>query len=141
MLSKVSLRLKLSDFIDTDIEEEVINKINQTNYDLNIVILLYLWYEEGEVDSVTLKKFLMRWENVLQFKTVIKQGSKMRPNEFVFWDIKPENTEVNKWSRFTCSYYDKENILKGLDKFYEYTKFIATETKPVKKQKRNDYED
>ena len=40
MLSKVSLRLKLSDFIDTDIEEEVINKINQTNYDLNIVILL-----------------------------------------------------------------------------------------------------
>ena len=141
MLSKVSLRLKLSDFIDTDIEEEVINKINQTNYDLNIVILLYLWYEEGEVDSETLKKYLMRWENVLQFKTVIKQGSKMRPNEFVFWDIKPENTEVNKWSRFTCSYYDKKNILKGLDKFYEYTKFIATETKPVKKQKRNDYED
>ena len=141
MLSKVSLRLKLSDFIDTDIEEEVINKINQTNYDLNIVILLYLWYDEGEIDSKTLKKFLMRWENVLQFKTVIKQGSKMRPNEFVFWDIKPENTEVNKWSRFTCSYYDKKNILKGLDKFYEYTKFIATETKPVKKQKSNDYED
>ena len=141
MLSKVSLRLKLSDFIDTDIEEEVINKINQTNYDLNIVILLYLWYDEGEIDSKTLKKFLMRWENVLQFKTVIKQGSKMRPNEFVFWDIQPENTEVNKWSRFTCSYYDKKNILKGLDKFYEYTKFIATETKPVKKQKRNDYED
>ena len=141
MLSKVSLRLKLSDFIDTDIEEEVINKINQTNYDLNIVILLYLWYDEGEIDSKTLKKFLMRWENVLQFKTVIKQGSKMRPNEFVFWDIKPESTELNKWSRFTCSYYDKKNMLKGLDKFYEYTKFIATETKPVKKQKRNDYED
>ena len=141
MLSKVSLRLKLSDFIDTDIEEEVINKIIQTNYDLNIVILLYLWYDEGEIDSKTLKKFLMRWENVLQFKTVIKQGSKMRPNEFVFWDIKPESTELNKWSRFTCSYYDKKNILKGLDKFYEYTKFIATETKPVKKQKRNDYED
>ena len=141
MLSKVSLRLKLSDFIDTDIEEEVISKINKTNYDLNIVILLYLWYDEGEIDSKTLKKFLMRWENVLQFKTVIKQGSKMRPNEFVFWDIKPESTELNKWSRFTCSYYDKKNILKGLDKFYEYTKFIATETKPVKKQKRNDYED
>ena len=141
MLSKVSLRLKLSDFFDTDIEEEFINKINQTNYDLNIVILLYLWYDEGEIDSKTLKKFLMRWENVLQFKTVIKQGSKMRPNEFVFWDIKPESTELNKWSRFTCSYYDKKNILKGLDKFYEYTKFIATETKPVKKQKRNDYED
>ena len=112
MLSKVSLRLKLSDFIDTDIEEEVINKINQTNYDLNIVILLYLWYDEGEIDSKTLKKFLMRWENVLQFKTVIKQGSKMRPNEFVFWDIKPESTELNKWSRFTCSYYDKKKYIK-----------------------------
>ena len=42
--------------VDTDIEEEVINKINQTNYDLNIVILLYLWYDEGEIDSKTLKK-------------------------------------------------------------------------------------
>jgi|TARA_Y100000593_G_C4198128_1_gene280423 hypothetical protein len=141
MLSKCSLRLKLSDFINSDIEEEVISKINKTNYDLNIVILLYLWYDEGEIDSKTLKDFLMRWENVLQFKTVIKQSSKMKPNEFIFWDIKPENVESNDWSRFTCSYYDKKNILKGLDKFYEYTKFITTETKPVKKQKRNDYED
>jgi hypothetical protein len=141
MLSKCSLRLKLSDFINSDIEEEVISKINKTNYDLNIVILLYLWYDEGEIDSQTLKDFLMRWENVLQFKTVIKQSSKMKPNEFIFWDIKPENVESNDWSRFTCSYYDKKNILKGLDKFYEYTKFITTETKPVKKQKRNDYED
>ena len=42
MLSKCSLRLKLSDFINSDIEEEVISKINKINYDLNIVILLYL---------------------------------------------------------------------------------------------------
>ena len=33
MLSKVSLRLKLSDFINTDIEQEVMNKIRSLSSD------------------------------------------------------------------------------------------------------------
>ena len=31
MLSKISLRLKLSDFINADIEQEVMNKINDAH--------------------------------------------------------------------------------------------------------------
>ena len=38
MLSKVSLRLKLSDFINTDIEQEVIKKINKSSLKLDQLI-------------------------------------------------------------------------------------------------------
>ena len=44
MLSKVSLRLKLSDFINTDIEEKVMNKVNHAHNEFNITVLLYLWF-------------------------------------------------------------------------------------------------
>ena len=43
MMPKVSLRLKLSDFINTDIEQEVMNKINDAHTKLSITVLLYLW--------------------------------------------------------------------------------------------------
>ena len=70
MLSKVSLRLKLTDFINSDIEEEVMNKVNHAHTDLSVTVLLYLWFEEGEVSNKDLKDFLMRWEDKLTFKTI-----------------------------------------------------------------------
>ena len=57
MISKVSLRLKLSDFINTDIEQNVMTIINEAHKELKVVVLLYLWYEEGEIKSVDLKDF------------------------------------------------------------------------------------
>ena len=140
MLSKVSLRLKLSDFINTDIEEKVMNIINHAHNELSVVVLLYLWFEEGEIVSKDLKKFLIKWEDKLSFKTIVKQSYNIRPNEFIFWDIIPADAPSNKWCRFTYNYVNEENIVEGLKKFYEYTKFITTDI-PVKRQKRNDYED
>ena len=55
MTSKISLRLKLSDFINTEIESEIMEKIDKTHNDLNIAVLLYLWFEDGEIDTVDLK--------------------------------------------------------------------------------------
>ena len=55
MLSKISLRLKLSDFINTDMEEAVMNKVNGIHSELSVTVLLYLWFEEDEIDSKELK--------------------------------------------------------------------------------------
>ena len=89
MLSKVSLRLKLSDFINTDIEEKVMNRINEAHNELHTSVLLYLWFEEDDIRSTDLKKFLMRWEEKLSFKTIVKQSYKLKVNEYVF-DIQKE---------------------------------------------------
>ena len=141
MLSKVSLRLKLSDFINTNIEENVMNRINQIHSELHVIVSLYLWFEEDEITRKDLKDFLMRWEDKLTFKTVVKQGHKLRPNDYIFFDIIPINVSDSDISkRFTYKYKDVNMILNGLKEFYNVTKFTTSE-KPIKRQKRNDYED
>ena len=47
MIPKVSLRLKLSDFINSDIEEQVMEKINTVHNKLHTTVLLYLWFAIG----------------------------------------------------------------------------------------------
>ena len=140
MTSKISLRLKLTDFINTEIESEIMEKIDKTHNDLNIAVLLYLWFEDGEIDTVDLKKFLMRWEKNLSFKTVIKQDSIMKSDEFIWFDVVPTGLPHTSNKRFEFTYTNNKNIITGLQHFYDISKFTTSE-KPIKKQKRNDYED
>ena len=140
MLSKVSLRLKLTDFINSDIEEKVMNKINDAHTEFRITVLLYLWFEEGELSNKDLKDFLMRWEDKLTFKTVVKQGHKLMLNDYIFFDIIPVGTPDNISKRFSYNYINTDKILDGLQEFYNVVKF-TTSDKPTKRQKRNDYED
>ena len=139
MMPKVSLRLKLSDFINTDIEQEVIKKINNVHNELHITVLLYLWFEEDEINSKDLKEFLMKWEDTLSFKTVVKSGHDISFSEFIWFDIVPANIPTSSRNRFRYQYVSYNKILDGLQEFYNVTKF-TTSDKPAKKQKRNDYE-
>ena len=140
MSLSLSLRLKLSDFINTDIEQEIMENINSANNELGAIVSLHLWFEEDEISSKDLKEFLMKWEDKLSFKTVIKQSSNIRPNDFVWFDIIPTNEQNSSRKRFSYHYNTRNKILEGLREFYNVTKFTTSE-KPVRKQKRNDYED
>jgi len=140
MLSKVSLRLKLSDFINTDIEEKVMNIVNHAHTELSVTVLLYLWFEKDEVSNKDLKDFLMRWEDKLTFKTVVKQGHQLQFNDYIFFDIIPVGISENISKRFSYNYINTDKILDGLQEFYNVVKFTTSE-KPAKRQKRNDYED
>ena len=139
MLSKISLRVKLSDFINTDIEQEVIKKINNVHNELHITVLLYLWFEEDEINSKDLKEFLMKWEDTLSFKTVVKSGHDISFSEFIWFDIVPVNIPTSSRNRFRYQYVSYNKILDGLQEFYNVAKF-TTSDKPEKRQKRNDYE-
>ncbi len=126
--------------MNTDIEQEVMNKINDAHIELSVTVLLYLWFEEGELSNKDLKDFLMRWEDKLTFKTVVKQGHQLMLNDYIFFDIIPVGTPDNISKRFSYSYINTDKILNGLQEFYNVVKF-TTSDKPTKRQKRNDYED
>ena len=138
MQRTMRVRIKLSDFIDTEYEDDVMNSISKVNSDLQSLILLHLWYKEG--DDIKLKDFLMRWEDKLHFKTIVKEGTNVTSDEFIFFDILPIEEKHEVWSRFTYQYGDKANIVNGLKELYDCVKFITSD-KPNKRQKRNDYED
>tara|TARA_R110002074_G_scaffold245686_2_gene417630 strand:- start:97 stop:444 length:348 start_codon:yes stop_codon:yes gene_type:complete len=112
--------------------------INTIHTDLSALILLHLWYKDG--DDIKLKDFLMKWEDKLHFKTVVKEGPHVTSDEFIFFDILPSEEKQSEWSRFTFQYQYKKNIVKGLKELYDCLKFVTSD-KPTKRQKRNDYED
>lgn len=138
MQRTMRVRIKLSDFIDTEYEDDVMNSISKVHSDLQSLILLHLWYKEG--DDIKLKDFLMRWEDKLHFKTIVKEGTNVTSDEFIFFDILPIEEKQEVWSRFTYQYKNKKSIVNGLKELYDCVKFITSD-KPTKRQKRNDYED
>ena len=136
---KVNVRMNLFHFLDKPYEKDVIDKLSVISAD-SIVFYLRLWYKDGTISTKDLKKFLLEYESSLHFKTIIRVGDDLKPNDFVWFDIIDENN-ANKTNRvrFQYIYYNEESILKGLDEFHKCAKFCTSE-KPPKRQKRNDYE-
>ena len=69
-MNVVRPRLRLTDFIDTIIEDWVIDKINEI-YKIN-QFKLHLWYDEDDLTSTQLKNFIENHEKKLHFRTTIK---------------------------------------------------------------------
>ena len=136
---KISLRMKLSDFLNKSYEKDVMNKLFEIHND-KILFYLKLWYEDGLVATSDLKRFLMEYESKLHYKTIVTVGNKLHINDFVWFDIVDRNNRnQNNLVRFEYIYSKEEDILKGLDEFHQCAKF-CTSPKPPKRQKRNDYE-
>ena len=138
-MMKVNVRMNLFHFLNKPHEKDIIDKLSVISAD-SIVFYLRLWYEDGTISTKDLKEFLLKYESSLHFKTNIKVGNDLKPNEFVWFNI-VDNENVNKSNRvrFEYIYNSEKQILKGLDEFHKCAKFCTSE-KPPKRQKRNDYE-
>ena len=138
-MMKVNVRMNLFHFLNKPHEKDIIDKLSEISDD-SIVFYLRLWYEDGYISTKDLKEFLLKYESSLHFKTNIKVGNDLKPNEFVWFNI-VDNENVNKSNRvrFEYIYNSEKQILKGLDEFHKCAKFCTSE-KPQKRQKRNDYE-
>ena len=136
---KVNVRMNLFHFLNKPYEKDVIDKLSVISAD-SIVFYLRLWYKDGTVSTKDLKKFILKYESSLHFKTNIRVGNSLKPGDFVWFNI-IDNDNAGKLDRvrFEYIYYNKEQILKGLDEFHKCAKFSTSE-KPSKIQKRNDYE-
>ncbi len=142
------LRLKLSDFLGTDYETEVLDKLREiNNLDFMPPFEIYLWYDRDndKVDLSRLKDFIVDWESKGDFKsrTIIVPEFFDRPVDFIWYDIIPrEVSDSNyiQYSRFQWRYSEpKTGILDGLDEYIKTFKFTIADRLP-RKQKRNDDE-
>jgi len=156
-----SIRIKVTDFLATDYEQEVFQelmKLKQQPDISGIGFPLYFWYdrENESVDLNTLEPFIKYWKSTGEHATklIIYPELFDTQNDFIWYDIRPRNC-VEYLSKPTLSYlqyyrfayvYDnpKTGILEGLKDFYEKYSFvnnnISSDTKK-RKQKRNDDED
>ena len=142
------LRLKLSDFLGTDYETEVLDKLREiNNLDFMPPFEIYLWYDRDndKVELNRLKDFIVDWESKGDFKskTIIVPEFFDRPVDFIWYDIIPREVSDNnfiQYSRFQWRYSEpKSGILDGLDEYIKTFKFTIADRLP-RKQKRNDDE-
>ena len=142
------LRLKLSDFLGTDYETEVLDRLREiNNLDFMPPFEIYLWYDRDndKVDLNRLKDFIVDWESKGDFrsKTFIIPEFFDRPVDFIWYDIIPREVSDNnfiQYSRFQWRYSEpKTGILDGLDEYIKTFKFTIADRLP-RKQKRNDDE-
>lgn len=129
--------MNLSHFLNKPFEKDVIEKLNAVHKD-NVKFYLVLWYEDGSLKPKDLKDFMLKYESSLHFKTTMKVGDVLKPNEFIWFDLTNKYDMSGNQVRFQYTYSKEESILKGLEEFHKCAKFCTSE-KP-KKQKRNDYE-
>ena len=137
MTRVINIRLKLSDFIDTDLEKTIMDRIKKIENDLHVKIIIYFWIDDS---NVNIKSFYDRWKDSLSVKTVIKNGEDLKANEHIFFDIAPNNIKYSSNVRIQAKYDIIEQIPAILLQFYDVAKF-TTSDKNIKPQKRNDYED
>ena len=142
------LRLKLSDFLGTDYETEVLDRLREiNNLDFMPPFEIYFWYDRDndKVELNRLKDFIVDWESKGDFKskTIIVPEFFDRPVDFIWYDIIPREVSDNnfiQYSRFQWRYSEpKTGILDGLDEYIKTFKFTIADRLP-RKQKRNDDE-
>ena len=137
---KISLRMDLSSFIDTDYEKNIVDKLSEIHGD-GIKYYTTLWYRDGSLKSDAIQKFLVKYEKDLHIKTKIVVDNKLHVNDFVWFDItKLEDVNHKQQIRFQYIFNGKEQLFDGLNQFHETARFCLSD-KQIKKQKRNDYED
>ena len=143
---RMNVRLKLSDFINTEYESIIMNKLSEIHSKLNATFYLRLWFND-DIKAGELKVFLKKYEEGLEYKTIISTTDKLTPNEFVWFEIINKSCfrQAKNWSYGYC-YPDGnlEGILLGLDEFYNVASFTIKpkpqrQHQPERKQKRNDY--
>ena len=152
-MTEPSLRIKVTDFLATDFEQEVFQelmKLKQIDYLNGVSFPLYFWYDRNTemVDLKTLEPFIKYWKTSGEFNTKITIVPELidNQNQFIFFDIKPkgvkpENKDYMEHYRFAWEYENPRSIITGLQKFKETYEFVNKDElnpEPIRKQKRND---
>ena len=143
-----ALRIKLSDFLNDRLEHLVVDKIHEV-YKVH-TFKLQLWYDEGEVKPAELKSFIKKYESILHYKTTIRPNRVADHAQFTWYNIiHGDDKDLYYPCRFQYEHdigWRLSGVLKGLEQFRGSLKFVTSpkppkQEKPIRKQKRNDYED
>lgn len=136
---KISVRLKLSDFINTDLENKVMNLIIKYHNEIPVPVRLKLWHDEGDIEPIVVARFLDKWQNKLEYRTSIRSDSKQGLDDFTWFNIiSYEDYSPNYKCQFWIKYHTPYSLIDLINKFGEMALFYTQP--PQRPQKRNDNE-
>ncbi len=142
-LRKISLRMKLKDFIDKKVEDEILDGLGEITQISSGIVSLILWFDEKDKD-INLKETIESIGDAHHWKTNIVAKSKIKESDFVWFDMRSYNDEhaIPQNFRFQYKYGTSSQIVDGLKTFSDAITFFKNkppkERKIERKQKRND---
>ena len=124
---KVSLRLKIDDFIQEPLYGMVMDMLSESEPMIKVPINYVFYYEDLKTSE--LKKFIKDAEAKLKNTTFIKR-SDMTQYDHVWFDIRKKQYDLQSFYAFE---YDENNvdIVLGISQFRKAAKFVTSE-KPKK---------
>tara|TARA_R100001163_G_C5065152_1_gene202983 strand:- start:2658 stop:3050 length:393 start_codon:yes stop_codon:yes gene_type:complete len=124
---KISLRLKIDDFIQEPLYSMVMDMLSESEPMIKVPINYVFYYEDLKTSE--LKKFIKDAEAKLKNTTFIKR-SDMTQYDHVWFDIRKKQYDLQSFYAFE---YDENNvdIVLGISQFRKAAKFVTSE-KPKK---------
>ena len=124
---KISLRLKIDDFIQEPLYSMVMDMLSESEPMIKVPINYVFYYEKLKTNQ--LKKFIKDAEDKLKNTTFIKR-SDMTQYDHVWFDIRKKQYDLQSFYAFE---YDENNvdIVLGISQFRKAAKFVTSE-KPKK---------
>lgn len=125
---KISLRLKIDDFIQEPLYSMVLDMLSESEPMIKVPINYVFYYED--LKPTQLKKFIKDSEEKLKSTTYIKR-SDITQYDHVWFDIRKKGTDLQSFYAFE---YQENNvdIVLGISEFRKAAKFVTSE-KPTKK--------
>ena len=142
-LGRVNIRMKLEDFLDKEVEDDILKGLAEISIISSGVISLILWFDDKN-SKIDWKKMIDSMEDAKHYKTSIIAKSKIKQNDFVWFDMRSQSDEdsVPNNFRFIHRYSSISQIPTGLKYCADAINFFknkpAKEKKVERKQKRND---
>ena len=130
---KFSIGLKLSSFINTDIELDVMSVLYHIKDELPESVTIKLWYNEGEIKKGELKRFMKDWGDLLadygsQMFCITDTNNRSYNAWFNIFTRK-ESEDIINVGRFQYYCENGQEIWMGIFSFLNVLNFHCKETR------------
>ena len=115
---RYSVRIKLTDFIGTHQEEQIIATVYEIGKETNQRIFLKLWYLENELKPEDVIAFVKKYEKMLEdIGTNVHMGEHETWTQKSWFNIRKHGTTTSIDYRHECMYSNAFGILEALSIF------------------------
>jgi len=115
---RYSVRIKLTDFINSPYEEQIIATICSIGEETGKRVFLKLWYLKDEIDQSQIMAFIKKYEDLLEdIGTNIHMGEHESWTQKSWFNIRRKGTPSPIDYRHECYYNNAYGILEALSVF------------------------
>ena len=138
---RYSLGLKLSTFIDTESEVDIMSVLHHIKDELPEPVTIKLWYTEGEIKKGQIKRFMQDWSDLLaEYGSQMFRVTENNNRSYDAWFnimTRDDAKKIINCGRFQYYHNDVEKIWMGIFSFLNVLNFHCKDNRYDDTNKKN----